>query len=435
MRFRSTRESTAVAERAPTGASAGAGPVGELPRLESIIYISRQPIFDQTQRTIAYELRHLDIEDTAATPGQESRELVQGAMLHFGLDQLIGGRIGHVRVDPSFLAAGLHRTMPADRIVLDLHDDVDADDASRALAVEARQSGFRLAIGDVTRRVDPVSPQILALADIINVDITSLLPEELDATLRTLRVQAPQATVLASNVDELTDHSICSSIGYDLFQGQYFSKPDVLTKALRPVDSIAAIALLVELQQPDIDISRLESLIMGDPTLTYRLLTLVNSGLVGLATSVESVYHAIVMMGIDRVRQLATLLTMSSRSKNTEELVLLAATRAGMARRLVEQAELEQSASTVGLLSVLDVIFRIPMEEVVAELPLTPTVSEALTKRTGVLGRLMDSIYAYERVDLKAFDKLGPGQLARYIGIFREAAAEAEQVRLQLTNV
>ncbi|MCU1359450.1 MAG: putative signal transduction protein [Ilumatobacteraceae bacterium] len=430
MRFRSAQRG--IADPAPAVVSTTAQADTPSAWAESIVYISRQPIFDQSRRAVAYDLRHLETEQPA-TPGEATRELVQGAMLHWGLDELIGGRVGHVRVDPTFLAAGLQATLPAERIVLDLHDDVDADEASRSLAVQAQRAGFRLAIGDVTRRVDPVSPQMLMLADIINVDITSLHPDELDATLRTLRVQAPQASVLAYNVDELCDYSMCSTIGFDMFQGQFFAKPDVLTKSARPVDSIAAIALLVELQRPDLDIHRLETLIMGDPTLTYRLLTLVNSGLIGLATAVESVYHAIVMLGIDRVRQLATLVTMSSRSKNTEELVLLAATRSGMARRLIERSDLEQSASTVGLLSVLDVIFRVPMEEVVADLPLTPAVSEALTKGTGVLGTLMTSIYAYERVDLKAFEKLGPGQLARYIGIFREAASEAERLRVQLT--
>jgi c-di-GMP-related signal transduction protein len=71
---------------------------------------------------------------------------------------------------------------------------------------------------------------------------------------------------------------------------------------------------------------------------------------------------------------------------------------------------------------------------VVAELPLTEQVSDALTSGAGELGALLRSIYAYERVDLAAFEQLGPGQLARYIGVFREAAAEAEQLRTQLLN-
>ena len=403
----------------------------DVPAVETTVYIGRQPIFDRSRRTVGYDLQHVGSDD--ATPAEVTRQLVQGALLHWGLDELIGGFPGHIRVDPTFLAARLQATLPAARVVLDLHDDVDVDEGSRQLALEAQRSGFRLAIGDVTRRAQPVSPEMLTLADIVNVDITSLGPEDLHATLRTLRAQAPQAAVLASNVHELDDFNLCSEVGFDLFEGQFFSKPDVLTKAARPVDSVAAIALLVELQQTDIDIRRLETLIVGDPTLTYRLLTLVNSGLVGLATAVDSVYHAIVMLGVDRVRQLATLLTMSSRSKNTEELMLLAATRAGMARRLIDRVELEESAATVGLLSVLDVIFRVPMKELIAELPLTDAVSEALTEGTGALGRLLRSLHAYERVDLRVLEALRPGELARYIGVFRSAAAEAQVLRSQLT--
>lgn len=430
---RSRREPDQASTRPATADDAPPPVQDDAPRAETTVYIGRQPIFDRSRRTVGYELRHVGAAD--ATPAEVTRQLVQGALLHWGLDELIGGFPGHIRVDPTFLAAHLQATLPAARVVLDLHDDVDADEGSRRLALEAQRSGFRLAIGDVTRRAEPVSPEMLTLADIVNVDITSLGADDLEATLRTLRAQAPQAAVLASNVHELDDFNTCSAVGFDLFEGQFFSKPDVLEKASRPVDSVAAIALLVELQQPDIDIRRLETLIVGDPTLTYRLLTLVNSGLVGLATAVESVYHAIVMMGVDRVRQLATLVTMSSRSKNTEELMLLAATRAGMARRLVDRTELEESAATVGLLSVLDVIFRVPMGEVVAELPLTDAVSDALTQGTGALGRLLRSLHAYEKVDLAALEALRPGELARYIGVFRAAAAEAQVLRSQLTGM
>lgn len=359
---------------------------------------------------------------------------MESALLHWGLDELVGGRPAHLAMDATFLESGLHLSLPADRVVLDLHDDVDRDHETRALAQSARHLGFQLAIGDVIHRPDPVSPEMLEMADVVKVDVSSIPVDDLQMTLQTLRQLAPRAMVLAGNIDELHDFRTCATLGFDRFEGAFFAKPDVLARSARPVDSFAAIALLVEVQRPDIDMRRLESLIVADPTLTYRVLTLVNSGLVGLAHTVESVHHAVVLLGVERVRQLATLVTMSSRSKGTEEVVMLAATRSGMARRLIDRDGLEPSAATVGLLSLLDVIFRVPMSEVVAELPLTPPVAEALEHGTGVLGTLMQAIDAYERVDLPALERIRPGELTRFITVYRESAAEAQRLRAQLTG-
>jgi EAL and modified HD-GYP domain-containing signal transduction protein len=424
-----------------TRAHAVAADVLDAARAAATVYVGRRPIFDRDRRTVAYELRHRTIDATGTEhdghqtgDGSGSAELVESALLHWGLDELVGGRPAHLAMDATFLASGLHLSLPADRVVLDLHDDVDLDHESRALAATARSLGYRLAIGDVIHRPDPVSPEMLEMADVVKVDIASMPADDLHATLQTLRQLAPRATVLAGNVDELHDFRMCASLGFDCFEGAFFAKPDVLARSARPVDSLAAIALLVEVQRADIDMRRLESLIVADPTLTYRLLTLVNSGLIGLTRTVDSVYHAVVLLGIERVRQLATLVTMSSRSKGTEEVVLLASTRAGMARRLVDRDDLRHSAATVGLLSLLDVVFRVPMAEVVAEMPLAPVVAEALEHGTGVLGLLMRAIDAYERVDLSALERLRPGELTRFITVYRESAAEAQRLRAQLTG-
>ena len=53
----------------------------------------------------------------------------------------------------------------------------------------------------------------------------------------------------------------------------------MLTRSRRKVSSTGALALLAEVQEPTISLSRLQQLVTGDPTLAFRLLALVNSGL------------------------------------------------------------------------------------------------------------------------------------------------------------
>jgi EAL and modified HD-GYP domain-containing signal transduction protein len=401
------------------------------------VYVGRQPVFDRNRKTVAYQLLHRSSTINNADPsmnGNATRELVEHSLLQWGLDQLLGGVPGHIRVDADFLASGLHLTLPPDRVALEFADDVDIDGAHKFAVIDAKLAGFTILLSDALGRDSMPRHDLIRLADVMKVDVSATSAEALPAAIADLRSLAPSARMMAVRVEEIQQFQLCLDLGFDLFQGFFFAKPEVLSRKGRSVTSTAAIALLVEVQRPNVSLKRLEELVIADPTLAYRLLALVNSSAVGLSTRVESVYHALVLLGVERVRQMATLITMANRSKGNEEVLLLAATRAHMARALIDVPEMENAAYTAGLLSVIDVLFRVAMEELVTELPLAPVVAEALTHGSGPIGELLQALEAYERVDLARLEALRPGELARFITVYREGAVAAQVLRAQLTG-
>ena len=408
---------------------------------QTTVYVGRQPIFDRHRRTFAYQLLHRATSDdcsgiSSGEAGDEAtRTMIDRMVFQWGIDQLLGERPGFLHVTKHVLESGMHKLLPPGRIVLEPTEDVDDDDATRELAREARRLGFRLAVDDVLRREQAISPDLLGMADVVMVDLTAVDRGQLEPTVRTLRALAPKAQLLATKVEELLDFRTCVAHGFDLFSGYFFAKPEVLARTSRQVSSTGAMALLAEVQQPDISLSRLQQLVLGDPTLAFRLLALVNSGMTGLSQRVESVSHALVLLGVDRVRQLATLLTMATSGATSGELMALACTRAHMAKALVDDPRLETSAHTVGLLSVIDTIFRTPMTELLDALPLAPMVSDALRDQSGPLGSLLRAIQAYERGDLSTLERLRPRQLSAFISSFTSATAWAERMRPQLATV
>lgn len=426
--------------------TASAGTAGAAGGSDPTIYIGRQPIFDRNRRAIAYQLIHRGTSDgTSAGSGDGSspvptgpggdvstattQELVEHTLLQWGVDRLLDGKPGHVHVDAGFLAQGLHLMLPQHQVVLEVRGDLDPDGALFVHALDARAAGYRIALCHVDDRNDPTTVDLLGLADVVKVDVGAIAEAELESAVKALRVQAPFAKLLAENVEELQQFRTAMALGFDLFEGFFFAKPEVLSKSARTVSSTAAIALLAEVQSPDVSLKRLEQLVVADPTLAFRLLSLVNSSSVGLATRVESVYHTLVLLGIEKVRQMATVLTMASRAKGNEEVITMAAIRAGMARATVDVPDLANSAYTAGLLSVLDVVFQIPMAELVADLPLAPSVAEALVEGTGPLGHVLAAVRAYERADLKELERLRPGELARFLQVYRDAAAWAQELQ------
>ncbi|MEX1106572.1 MAG: HDOD domain-containing protein [Ilumatobacteraceae bacterium] len=401
------------------------------------VYVGRQPVFDRNRKAVAYQLLHRSSTLNTSDPTLNSnatRELVEHSLLQWGLDQLLGGVPGHIRVDAEFLASGLHLTLPADRVALEFAEDVDIEGAHKFAVIDAKLAGFTVVLADVLGRSSMPRADLMRLTDIMKVDISTVSPAALPEALATLRSLAPHARLMAVKVEEIQQFRHCLDLGFDLFQGFFFAKPEVLSRTGRSVTSTAAIALLVEVQRPDVSLKRLEELVIADPTLAYRLLALVNSSSVGLSTRVESVYHALVLLGVERVRQMATLITMANRSKGNEEVLLLAATRAHMARALIDVPDLANGAYTAGLLSVIDVLFRVAMEELVTELPLAPMVADALRDGSGPIGGVLHAIDAYERVDLARLEELRPGQLARFITVYREGAVAAQALRAHLTG-
>lgn len=398
------------------------------------IFIGRAPIFDRHRKAVAYQLMHRGTSAAPAPNGVEvneatTQELVEHTLLQWGVDRLLNGRPGYVHVDAVFLAKGLHLTLPQHQVILEIRDDVDPDGILFVHALEAKAAGYRLALCHIRDRNRATTIDLLSLADVVKVDMSAVAEDELERTVKALRVQAPFAQLLAERVEELQQFRTAMSLGFDLFEGFFFAKPEVLSKSARTVSSTAALALLAEVQSPDVTIKRLEQLVIADPTLAFRLLSLVNSSSLGLRTRIESVYQALVLLGLDRVRQMATMLTMAARSKGNEEVIHLAAIRAGMMRQTVDVADLEGSAYTAGLLSVLDVVFQIPMAELVGDLPLAPSVAEALVDGTGPLGDVLAAVRAYERADLHELERLRPGQLARFLQAYRDAAAWARDLQ------
>lgn len=398
--------------------------------MSDTVYLGRQPILDRQRRTFGYELlyRSADRNDAMfSDPDDATRVVVERALLEWGLDHVLHGHTGFVNVGAGFLRSGLYQALPPEHVILELLEDIDYDLATTELVMSARGAGYRMAFDDVIDLDKLRAADVLGYADIVKIDVLAVDRDRLPGLVREVRELAPTATILAEKVEEPEDFRCCLELGFELFQGYFFAKPELLSRSARPVNTTAALALLVEVQQPEVSIGRLEQLVTSDPTLAFRLLALVNSSVSGLASRVSSVHQAIVLLGIEQVRQLATLITMAANARTNPEIITLGATRARMARSLVGDRSLESAAFTVGLLSVIDVIFRAPMEDLLDELPLTDDVTAALHGEPGPLGDVLAAIRAYERADIPALEALRPGGWDDVRVAFGDAAVWADE--------
>jgi EAL and modified HD-GYP domain-containing signal transduction protein len=203
-------------------------------------------------------------------------------------------------------------------------------------------------------------------------------------------------------------------MGYELFQGYLFSRPETLTKTDVSASQLAIMRLLNLLQDPTTPDATLDAAFQSDVALCYKLLRIVNAASVG-GRGITSIPHAVRMVGRETLhRWLAVILVASLGRKGdvTHEIALTAITRARMCELLAAGSTDQRAAGSafiVGLLSLLDVLLEVPMDKILSRLELSDDVRGALIGRGGPLGQPLQLVEAYERADWDAAQGMATG--------------------------
>lgn len=400
------------------------------------IFIARQPILDVDRNTFGYELLFRDGPEDVTVfddPNEATQAVIERAYLDWGMERLIGQRFGLINADASLVARGLHRVLPPEGIILELREGDGFDGETMDALHRAKRDGYHFALDNVGNLDDINRSRVLTLCSLVKIDVSVAAAESLGAMVQQVKRVKPDVLVVGEKVETAGQYALAAEVGFDLFQGYYFARPDILRKSARPANSLAVLALVAEAQRQDVSVDRLEQVIGGDASLAYRVLAVVNSSAFGLDRRVDSLRHAIVLLGITQVRHLAVLLAMSATKDASEELIKLGAARARLVSRLVGRSDDSSGAFTVGLLSVTDALYRTPMDELLQELPVAEPIARALLEGTGEYGRLLEVARACEHADVERIDELLPGQAHRVVDEYREAVEWADEICAHMT--
>jgi c-di-GMP phosphodiesterase len=357
-------------------------------------YFARQPIFDRSRAVCGYELlyrsgpadRAMFADGVTATAS-----VLANAFADVDSPDLLGGLPAYVNLPRELIVGRAALGFPPERVTIEVLEDVTPDqDVIEALR-ELRASGYRIALDDY----GPDDPRqtLLPFADIVKVDLMVTPAAALPALAGRLRTVG--VTLLAEKVEDLNDFRRCFDLGFNMFQGYFFAKPELV--AGRRVDEGRGrlTGLLGELHRPDITLAEAAEAVERYPDFAHQLLRILNSAAMGLSRKVDSIRQAVVMVGTRRVTELATVLVLAANDHKPRELLA----------RCIGRVDAD-SFFTVGALSVLDALSDRPLSEVVGPLPLSDDVKAALVHRVGIKGELLDAAIAYERAEWDRLDEL-----------------------------
>ena len=362
-------------------------------------FIARQPIFCQDQDVLGYEvLFRSDAENSFSDPKQDAAALSLDALLQFGLDRVISGRLAFINCTTEFLRRDYLTLLPLppDRVVGEILETVSANaemlDACRRL----RSYGYHLAVDDFAG--SPEATRFLEVADYVKVDFLRTSPVEQARIAKDLSRR--DVRLIAEKVETREALRRATSLGYQYFQGYFFCRPQVAQRRTIPTQKLQYMRVMQIVNQPDVDLQRLAAAIKQDASLTYRLLRYMNSPLFALRTTVTSVQHALTLLGEFAIRKWISLVSVSAMSEDKPaELVILPLIRARFCELIALATVLRYKSEELflmGLLSAMDAILDIPMNALLSEIPVCDEIKFALMGGAGKFRDVYEIVSNYE---------------------------------------
>ena len=368
----------------------------------SAALLSRQPILDVKEELVGYELT---LQATPAiSAASRAAALVCAAYAELGIRSALGRNTAFLRVDLDFLHGEAIEALPNEAVVLELVLDNAPDEQTLARCHTLRDRHYSLALADY-QGLDERSRPLLTLVDVVKIDARA----RDDAALRELAgplVRLP-LKLLAEGVETRETMERCRSIGFQLFQGRYFAKPEIVS-GRRLSASQASLIRLSNLAGRDADTSRIEEEFKRETALAVSLLRIVNSVGFGVTHNVGTIRHAITLLGRRQLQRWLQLLLMAPAGKTPDTsrspLLQVAALRGRMMELLVGHAHpgdrvLADQGFITGIMSMMPAALGLPMQEILEQISLEPDVTHALNSHQGTLGKTLELLECYDSED------------------------------------
>lgn len=365
------------------------------------VFIGRQPIFDNKMRVYAYELLFRDRFDSKVSNVDNDKEkdgdsatinLILSAFGDLGLDNLIGSKLAFINLTKN-LVLNLP-PIPKEKVVLELLESIQIDKEVIGKVRELNKQGYIIALDDFEFKTD--WKPLLNYTKIVKIDIQEYSKEELQKNMSSLSEY--DIKFLAEKVETYEDFEFCKNIGFWYFQGYFLSKPKLVSGKKTATNKLVVMQLISALSKPAITMEKIEQLLSEDPKLSYKLLRIINSAALFKVRRIESLHQAVVYLGIDKLKEWATLISLSSVDDKPHELMVTTMVRAKMCEILATKAGFADSDLyfTAGLFSTLNAVMDDDLEVLLQKLSISDEIKEGLLLGKGNIGEILKDVIHYE---------------------------------------
>lgn len=377
--------------------------------MEDQVFIGRQPIMDAKEHIIGYELlfRHSAEAQTAVFEDdlKACSNVLINTMGDMDVQWLLGDKLAFINVNEAMLMSEFLELMPPQRTVLEVLKSVVASDAVIERCQVLRSLGFKIALDNPQSH--PGLQPLINHADYIKIDAQSI--NLMDAGKVFNQYYSPSIKFVAEKIETHEQFEAYKKIGFQRFQGFFFARPETFTaKVINP--SFDSVLNLLNMVSQDEDNAKIESGFKRDAALSFKLLRYINSVGFGLSCEIQSIKHALTILGTKQLYRWLTLLMVTAGDNATPPALMKTSITRGRLTELLGESYFEKhdrdNLFIVGVFSLLDAILKMPMEDILEKIQLPEAVTEALLSRGGIYGPFLQLTEACEGADNKRISEI-----------------------------
>ena len=356
-------------------------------------FAARQPILDRDRKLFAYELLFRDSVDNVfpdIDADEATTKMIEASNFSLELSEFTGNKPAFINFTLETLSKGYPETLSTKDVVIEILETVKPGKKLLKICQTLHEKGYIIALDDYIH--ERAWRHFYPFIKIIKIDWK-------DTTLETIKeiknaiIDFPHIKLLAEKVETYAEYHQALELDFELFQGFFFAKPEMVkTKSLSP-SQVAMAELLYETSKDDLDITDIASVFERDITLSYKLLRYANSPIFRRGNEISSIKQALVILGTAEFKRfLGLMFATSVNPDKPSELINSAMTRAKFCEleaKNITPAIDTSIAFLTGLLSLIDAIVDEDLESILSKLPLAQEIKDTLLTRKGVMAELI----------------------------------------------
>lgn len=375
------------------------------------LFLGRQPILNKDNETFAYELLYRGSTDNFCKNSIDSSyataRVISTMLNNIGAKKILGGKIGFLNIDDNVLFSEIIENIPKKHFVLEILETCAINDKLLERVDELIEKGYIFALDDFVCAEENLIKYEALFPKISYLKVDLKESEFADIAYSLKKLKNFDFKLLAEKVENQEEHAILKRFGFDYYQGFYFAKPIIMSNiSIDP--SKSAILSIESMINSDREINDISKTFQIYPDLSINLLKFLNSALFGFRNPISSIKHAIAIIGLKQLKNWLLLLMFlgDDLEDNANPIFVLAKNRSDTMVNLLKYTKYynpqnADKAYFAGLLSLIDVIFKMPIEDLLKEIRVDQEIKEAVLQSKGIYGDLLCLVKASEESDME----------------------------------
>ena len=362
-------------------------------------YVARQPIFNVNREVYAYELLFRVGEDNCfpdIPPDEATSKILTSTHLSLGIEEITGDKKAFINFHRDTLMFRFPTSLDANKVVIEIVETVNVDDALVAACKHIRGLGYPIALDDYD--MHGKWEAFMPFTSVVKIDITEIAHDKIPALVE--RFKANKMKLVAEKIETYEEFHKFKEMGFDYFQGYFLARPEIVRHRKLGPNNLTMLELLALSSEASLDLEKVKTIMERDPSLTYLLLRFINNPMVNKRHTINSLKHALNFMGEVEVKKFLSLLALANLSDGQPtELMQMALVRAKfceLAYLAVSKNKNSHTGFLAGLLSLLDAMMEQRIEDLVKKVPIDDDVKDALCGKPNLLRECLNLSQHFE---------------------------------------